>query len=263
MVRDGDHADWSPSRPLTPGSTAYYLARFCPPDRRADAAVLLAWQAAVDAIRRLSDGGVATAKLQWWRTEVERAAAGAATHPLAVAFGEVLARREIDTSVPVGICDALSDNLRRPGYTTAEDVAAHHRAASGALAQMLTRVAQGNDLSAAEDCGAYFGAVDVLRRLGGEIRTISPLVPRSILAAQELNAPVDTTSEAAPLVQALCHQAASLRPRSGTRLPQPVSGMMGIADALLNEVRRGGTTVLRAELDLTPLRKLWIVWRSR
>jgi hypothetical protein len=38
--------------------------------------------------------------------------------------------------------------------------------------------------------------------------------------------------------------------------------MVRLGDARLQEIRSGGTGVLESELDLTPLRLLWIVWST-
>ena len=69
-------SDWNPDGRLSPGSTLYYLARFSPPSRRADTAVVLAWHETLTGIRRVSEPGVALAKLRWWRDEIERALSG-------------------------------------------------------------------------------------------------------------------------------------------------------------------------------------------
>lgn len=254
---------WNPDGRLTPGTTSYYLARFCPPDRRAEVALLLAWHDAINDIRRLSDAGVALAKLHWWHGELDRALAGDATHPLAVALGEMLKRNGISATEAYALLDALDAHLHRPGYRTAGDVAEHHRAAGGSLGRLLARLDDRTDASAAADCGAFFAAVDVLRQLGAEIRTINPLVADATLAAHGIAALPAAPAASALLVRTLCDEAQLLRPTSTTSLPRPLSGMLALADTLLGEIRRSDATVLTAALDLPPLRKLWIVWRSR
>ena len=57
----------------------------------------------------VSEPGLGEIRLQWWRDALERAEAGETTgHPVADAFGDVLARRNLSRERIVGLIDARS-----------------------------------------------------------------------------------------------------------------------------------------------------------
>ena len=248
---------------LTPGSTNYYLARFTPPAQRADVSVVLALGETLERIRRLSEPQVALAKLTWWRAEIARAPQRGSSHPLANAVGRVLSGRRLGADQLIAITDALEHHLLHPGYRQPEEVAAHHQACSGGLADFIDRLFRPADSQAATACGAYFGAVNTLRRLGAEATLIRPLIADSLLQAHGLHSARELRTASPGLVAALCDQAAALKPADSRGLSPPLLAMQALADASLGEIRRSGAEVLASEIDLTPLRKLWIAWRSR
>lgn len=243
------------------GSAAYYAVRFAAPAIRDDLAVLFAWYAEIRRIRTLTDTGVARVKLRWWRDEVNRATLGQATHPLATALAGVLSRAHVTAAPLAAIADAMDLHLTSASYDTAAQIAEHHRATGGRFAALIAAVvtASPGDNLAAEQAGAFQAAVNTLGRLGAELTAPVPLVPRAALAHHA------ATGDPAALVSRLCDAARDLLPEEGPPrdLPPPVAGLQALATARLTEIRRAGPLVLRAEVDLTPIRKLWTVWRRR
>jgi phytoene synthase len=55
-----------------------------------------------------------------------------------------------------------------------------------------------------------------------------------------------------------------LRPAAGRRPPRPAPGliMAAIYRTLLDEVERDGYHVLQQRISLTPIRKLWLAWKT-
>ena len=82
-----------PNDATPPGSSSYYSIRFGTQDRRPELALVFAWRREMRRIAsETSDPGVARLKLDWWRGELERAASGAAQHPLARDLESAIAR---------------------------------------------------------------------------------------------------------------------------------------------------------------------------
>jgi len=252
---------------IPPGSTDYYIVRFAPEDKRNALAHVLAWRGALEGLRHLSEPQVALAKASWWQDELERAFTGKAQHPLAVGLAAAASEGLLDRPALLDIARAYHRHLSAGPYADPEQVAQHHRASSGACAILAHRIA-GNghegtvDESTAAACGGYFGAVECLCRLGSELRAVQPLVPRSTLATHGIANHQDVASSEA-LIADLCEQARALRPDVQGRLPHPLGGLLAVADASLREIRRSGPAVYEAALELTPIRKLWLVWRNR
>jgi len=244
------------------GSSAYYLVRFSPRPLRPDLAVLFAWLNEMDRLRRLSNSGIALTRISWWRDESVRAAAGRATHPLASALGGLISRDRLHKTDMDSMLSAMERHFQRSFYADAAEVADHHREVSGTFALMAARL-MGIDTDSQRtimDCGAYYGLLQTVRRLGAERHACVPLIPDETRTLTNDDA---EESIASAVIADLCDQAARLRPSTAAAqsLPPTLRGMLSIADALLKEIRRSGTTVWDAELDLTPLRTLWVVWR--
>ena len=75
------------SKAAASGSSFYYAFLFLPPARRQAITAFYAFCREVDdVVDEVHDPGVAAAKLGWWAQEVERAFAGAASHPAMLAL---------------------------------------------------------------------------------------------------------------------------------------------------------------------------------
>jgi phytoene synthase len=57
-------------------------------------------------------------------------------------------------------------------------------------------------------------------------------------------------------------RALALLPREDRRAQRPGLVMAAIYRTLLREIRRDGARVLAHRIGLTPVRKLWIAWRT-
>lgn len=252
-----------PNDALRPGSAPYYLVRFAPPETRHDLAALFAWYHELERLRRIREPQIARVKLNWWREELSRAVDGSATHPAARTLAPVLRRDEAARTRCEAIASALDRHLELGSYPDAAALAVHHQATDGIFAVLLAGVVPGQKWSENEvrNAGTYHGMVETLRRLGAELAVPAPRLGRS--ARQRLLAAKQDTSARTAVVSDLCVFADSMRPSSAARLPAPIRAVTNLATARLAEVRRSGTAVLDVEIDLTPLRTLWIVWRSR
>ena len=75
------------------GSSFYYSFLFLPPERRRAITALYAFCREVDdVVDEVTDPGVARSKLAWWRAEIVAAYAGTPQHPVAPALQPVVAR---------------------------------------------------------------------------------------------------------------------------------------------------------------------------
>jgi phytoene synthase len=246
-----------PNDATPPGSAAYYVVRFARPPVRDDLSILFAWYANIQDLRTISDPGVARLKLKWWSNELGRAADGQATHPLAQRMSRILARESPGTAPFDAITEAMDGHLSSTGYSTAAQVAQYHRATAGTFASLIAALTADGDPTGpvVHAAGTFQAAVDTLGRLGAELAARVPLVPRRALEFR--------SADPDAFVTELCDHAAALHPGPTGDLPPALAGLTGLADARLAEIRRTGSLVLRTEVDLTPLRKLWTVWRCR
>lgn len=248
-----------PNDAIPVGSAAYYLIRFAPPATRQNLAVSYAWFKQLEGLIEVSDIGVAFTKLRWWQEEVERIFAGRPTHPLGIALSDMLSNTDVEPGLFLEIAEAINQHLAAPAYHDAGALHSHFCATWGNLTRLFARIRQNREFSKEElqQCGAYFGMVDSLRCLGGELTRSCPRVMEpDILALTQMGQ--DSKSNH---ISKMCEHLAQYRPDQsfgrGT-----FSAMLALSDARLKEIQRSGSTVVTSELDLTPLRTLWIVWRA-
>ena len=242
---------------LPAGSAPYYLVRFSPQSLRSALGVLFAWFAEMEKLHGISDAGVARTRLQWWRDEIARVRRGDASHPLGREMQAHLAKRILADEALPRIMNATDSHLAAGVLHDEQALAGHLQGTWGELALLLQSMRDVDAAGNLRGCGAYFGAVEILRRLGGEIRQPRPRIPTGTVRRLQ-TAPVAGHAE---IVKLLCDRAERLRPAE----PPPrgmAKAMVRLGDARLKEIRRGGTAVLESEMDLTPIRLLWIVWSA-
>lgn len=263
MTRQISSSFGFPNAATPQGSAAYYAVRFAAPRVRDDLAVIFAWYAEIQKLRTIREPGVARIKLRWWLDEIDRAARDQATHPLANAMRGMLTRKVPGAAPFAAIAAAMDAHLLTTAYSTHSQIAEHYRATGGTLACLISALTAKDEPPgiAVREAGAFLAAVDTLGRLGAELDVPVPLVPHPVLARHAASRMPSGNQHV--LVAELCDEAAALRPPVDNPLPPAIAGLTGVADARLAEIRRSGKLVLQAEVDLTPLRKLWTVWRRR
>lgn len=249
--------EFSAADALPAGTAPYYLVRFSPPDLRCALGVLFAWFAEMEKLHGISDAGVARTRLRWWHEEIERVRDRNASHPLGKEMQAHLAERVLADDALLRIMNATDNHLAAGVLQDEQALAGHLQETWGELALLMQRMRDIDAPGTVRDCGAYFGAVEILRRLGGELRQPRPRVPPGTVRR------LQGTPGAghAGIVQLMCDQAQRFRPAE-TPPRGTAKAMVRLSDARLKEIRSGGTGVLESELDLTPLRLLWIVWST-
>lgn len=249
-----------PNDALPVGSAAYYLIRFAPAAARQNLSVVFAWFREVEGLHRVSDTGVALTKLRWWQEELDRVFAGRPTHPLGQALTDLFAQAEIEPQICLEIVQATKQHLTGSCYPDGQKLYTHYCETWGNLARLFSTVLRKMEFTEDElhQCGAYYGMVDGVRRLGGELSQSRPrMLAADIEQLQQLR-----QGDIETHIAEMCERLAGFRPKKsfGRGI---FSAMLALSDARLEEIRRNGSTVVTSELDLTPLRTLWIVWRAR
>ncbi|NEX22410.1 squalene/phytoene synthase family protein [Thiorhodococcus mannitoliphagus] len=271
---EGASAWGFPNAATAPGSTRYYSIRFAPAPLRADIAAVFGWRQQIDAVLdEVSDPGVAAAKLEWWRAEIERAHRGEARHPLAQRLAPVIASASLPLEPFLEVIDVRADVLAR---RFPENDAAWIGSAArdlGAVAELTARCfgqSDALDLEAARRIGTYCALVERLRDAGWLLRrgrlgilplnqlAIAGLVPESLR----------TTEGRAALPKLLAQAAEHIAPIAAAidRAPHPQPVTLRIhrrlRDILLRELEESRFDVLDQRISITPIRKLWHAWRE-
>lgn len=270
--------DYCADKAAPAGSDLYYSVLFLAPERRRATVALEAVRRELeDAVRDASDPAVVQSKLQWWRQELARLFDGRPEHPAtkalqphlgaydigAVHLGELLAGVEADA-----MQNRYLDwpNLRRHGDQVA--------GVAGRLAARITGHAQGRTLEFARQLALAEQLVHFIRNLGDDVRHNRVYIPVDELqrfnvpAADLFNRRYSDGFKALMAFQAerarATHQEAlTALPAEDRRTQRPALIRGVLAMRLLDELEADGFQVLTQRTDLTPLRKLWLAWKTQ
>ncbi len=259
------------------GSSFYYAFRFLPPERRRAITALYAFCREVDdAVDEPSDASVARAKLDWWRNEVAQLFAGKPQHPVTRALAPAVASYGITRRGLEEIMDGMQMDLEQNRYLDFAALALYcHRVAGvvGVLAAGIFGYRNPQTLAYAEKLGLAFQLTNIIRDVGEDVRNGRIYIPMDelqrfgVTAADILNARHGPAFERLMQFQAerarRCHdEALAALPPEDRRAQRPGLVMAAIYRTLLDEIGRDGYRVLQQRTALTPVRKLWIAWRT-
>ncbi len=259
------------------GSSFYYSFLFLPPERRRAITALYAFCREVDdVVDECTDVAVARTKLAWWRTEVAALYAGQAHHPVAQALATVLPSFRLPQERLQEIIDGMEMDLTQRRYADFAALKLYcHRVAGvvGLLSAEIFGYTDPRTLDYAENLGMAFQLTNIIRDVGEDARRDRVYLPLDELA--RFNVPVADIMHARAgddfrrlmefqVERALGYYRAAFAalPESDRKAQRPGLVMAAIYQTLLAEIRAEGAPVLTQRTSLTPLRKLWIAWRT-
>jgi phytoene synthase len=259
------------------GSSFYYSFLFLPPERRRAITALYAFCREVDdVVDECADPDVAAAKLAWWREEIAALEEGRPQHPVTQALAP-LARTFGITRARLGeIIDGMEMDLRPsryPDLAGLERYCYHVAGVVGVLAAGIFGYTNSRTLEYAQALGTAFQLTNIVRDVGEDARKnriylpLEDLARFGVPAADILNR---RHTEAFARLMAFeieraeeaYAKALALLPQEDRRAQRPGLVMAAIYRTLLREIRRDGIRVLEHRVALTPLRKLWIAWKT-
>jgi len=259
------------------GSSFYYSFLFLPPERRRAITALYAFCREVDdTVDETSDQSVARIKLAWWRNEVTQMFTGTPTHPVMLALQPHLAVYDLKQEHLLAIIDGMEmdlDQSRYLDYPNLKKYCWHVAGVVGILSASIFGVTNPQTLRYAEALGLAFQLTNIIRDVGEDARKgriylpINELQQFNVTAADLLNARHSEKFEAlmkfqADRAQKLYDEAFALLPQDDRRAQRPGLMMAAIYRTLLDEIERDGFHVLHQKISLTPLRKLWLAWKT-
>jgi phytoene synthase len=259
------------------GSSFYYSFLFLPPERRRAITALYAFCREVDdTVDEASDQSVARIKLAWWRSEVSTMYKGTPTHPVMLALQPHLAPYDLKEEHLQAVIDGMEMDLDQSRYLDFPGLRKycwHVAGVVGILSASIFGVTDPRTLQYAEKLGLAFQLTNIIRDVGEDARKgriyipVNELQQINVTAADLLNARHSEKFEALMKFQAdrarACYdEAFALLPKQDRRAQRPGLMMAAIYRTLLDEIERDGFHVLTQRISLTPLRKLWLAWKT-
>ena len=269
--------EYCQSKAAQSGSSFYYSFLFLPQERRRAITALYAFCREIDdAVDEPSDASAARAALAWWRGEVAHLFSGNPQHPVTRALAPWTGLFNIGAPQLNEIMDGLEMDLTQTRYLDFTALKLYcHRVAGvvGALAAGIFGYRNAGTLEYAGRLGLAFQLTNIIRDVGEDARKgrvylpVDELREFGVTAADVLNARYTEAFVRLMRFQAerarRCYdEALALLPPEDRRAQRPGLVMAAIYRTLLDEIAEDGFQVLKQRIALTPVRKLWIAWRT-
>jgi len=259
------------------GSSFYYSFLFLPEKQRQAIIALYAFCREVDdAVDETSDVDVARHKLEWWRFEITQAFKSEATHPVGKALQTAIQNFDLHEEYFMEIIDGMEMDLEQFTYQEFKHLALYcHRAASvvGLLSVEIFGYQDRNTLKYAENLGMALQLTNIIRDVREDAERGRIYLPQEDLekfnvkaealldlkSSEELIACLKFQTDRA---RTYYQQAMDALPDSDRYSQRTGLIMAAIYEATLDEIESDGFQVMQYRVSLTPLRKLWIAWRT-
>jgi phytoene synthase len=259
------------------GSSFYYSFLFLPEKQRQAIIALYAFCREVDdTVDEMSDVDIARSKLEWWRQEVQQTFKGEASHPVGKALYIALQNFDFHEEYFMEIIDGMAMDLDQFSYSEFKHLALYcHRAASvvGLLSAEIFGYHDRKTLKYAENLGMALQLTNIIRDVREDAERGRIYLPQDELQKFNVNSDDLLNLKSSPeLIELLRFQATRAKDfyqkafqalPSCDRYTQRTGLIMSaIYQATLKEIERDGFQVMQHRVSLTPVRKLWIAWRT-
>lgn len=259
------------------GSSFYYSFLFLPTEQREAITALYAFCREVDDVAdECHEPDLAQTKLAWWRDEIARMYAGAPNHPVSKALWPGAQRYQLPQEALAEIIDGMEMDLSQSRYADFKALNLYCYRVAGIVGELSARIfgyRERKTLDYAHQLGLAFQLTNIIRDVGEDARRNRIYLPQDELqrfGIAETDILQARTSEAfRRLMQFQASRARDTYARALALLApedraaqKPGLVMAKIYQTLLDEIEASGFDVLRARISLTPIRKLWLAWKT-
>jgi len=259
------------------GPSFYYSFLFLPPDKRRAITALYAFCREVDdVVDECVEPELARTKLAWWRSEIDALFNGTPQHPVTRALSEPIDNFDLPQSRFLEIIAGMEMDLTRQRYATFDDLQLYcYRVASvvGLMAAEIFGRTEAATLDYAENLGTAFQLTNIIRDIGEDASRNRIYIPLDELARFDVDTHDILRGRTSPRLKELLgyqiarakqyyERALGILPDTDRRAQRPGLVMAAIYRSLLDEIETGKTNVLTTRATLSPIRKLWIAWRT-
>ena len=269
--------DYCARKAAASGSSFYYSFRLLPPERRRAITALYAYCREVDdVVDEVSDPAIARLKLAWWRNEVDAVFDGTPQHPVAQALREVVAQFPLPRDDLLTVIDGMEMDLTQARYLDFPALLLYCQRVAGVVGRMSAVIFGYRNpatLDYARDLGIAFQLTNIVRDVGEDARRGRIYLPQedlsrfgvpasALLGATQTEGFTQLMAFEVQRARAWYERAFAKLPAEDRHAQRAGLAMAAIYRTLLDEIEADGYRVLDRRLALTPLRKLWIAWRT-
>jgi phytoene synthase len=260
------------------GTSLYYSLLFLPETQRQAITALYAYQKEIsDTVAECADISVAQTKLHWWQEEIARLFAGHPRHPVTQSLVHPIRTHELSQEFFLTVVEGANRDLGQFTYPSFQILTSYCYQVAGIISLMATEIYGYRDPRTrkyAEHLGIALQLTRILRNIRQDAdrgRIYLPqdeLIPFKVSTEDILTGSGDSKSMSA----LFAHQANRTRQYFRSALAElsehdyysQRAGLTQIALCLgiLDAIEEDGYQLLQQRTELTPLRKLWIAWRT-
>jgi 15-cis-phytoene synthase len=261
---------------LHEGSSLYYTLRVLSPEQRK---ILLAIHAFFREVNEIpyecQDLSLAQIKLQWWQNEIAQTFKGEAHHPISQVLSEAI-HHHLEENYFQEFIEGVQRHLNVTRYATCEELETYCKQ-TGVISTLLCTQVLGyqneNTLKYAEQLGIALQLTSQLRDIRRDFTKGRLYIPTEDLERFQVTEQVLFNYQFSDAVQALLayqttrirayyHKAFKYLAKEDTFNQRCGVIRAKLALATLQEIENDGYQIFKHRISLTPLRKLWITWRT-
>lgn len=273
-----DPATYCQNRATQQGTSLYYSLLFLPEPQRRAATALYAYQKEiVGIVAECSDLGVAQTKLQWWQEEITRLFTGHPRHPVTQSLATPIRSYHLPQQSFLEVIEGVSSDLGQWTYPSFQTLISYCQQVAGIISSMAAEIYGYQDPKTrqyAENLGVALQLTHILRNIRQDAAQGRIYLPREEFTrfkvpVEDILSGGDNSQGMATLLAQHASRARQYFHSALAELGQhdyyaQRAGLTQIALglSLLNAIEEEGYPVLKQRISLTPLRKLWIAWRT-
>jgi phytoene synthase len=218
---------------------------------------------------------VASSKLAWWQSEVNKSFAGQPSHPVMQALMPHTAIYNIELRHLQAVIEGCQMDLNQTRYLDYPGLQRYCHLVAGVVGEVAARIfgqTQEQTTAYAHKLGQALQLTNIIRDVGEDALRGRIYLPVSELQQFDVKAHeilkrtyserfTDLMQFQAQRAHQLYDEALALLPDADRHAQKPGLMMASIYRALLGEIERDNFQVLHQRISLTPLRKLWLAWK--
>lgn len=263
------------------GSSFYYSFLYLPLEKRRAITALYAFCREVDdVVDECTEESVARMKLAWWRQEISSVYSEEQgkepSHPVAKALVTVIKTINLSASQLIEIIDGMEMDLNCNRYSDFSTLQLYCHHVAGVVGQLSAEIFGYHDIKTLEyahNLGLAFQLTNIIRDVGEDARRGRIYLPEDELAQFGVSSEDILHSRESDNFRRLMEfqieraeyyyiKAFAALPTEDRRNQRPGLIMAAIYRALLEEIKENACQVMHQRVSLTPIRKLWIGWRT-
>lgn len=263
------------NRAAPPGSMRYFSLLYAPEDRREQVCALYVIDAEIRESAQSANHDVAHTRLQWWRGEIDRLINGNPQHPATRLLHEAHAVESASYSKLHELLAAADMDLARMTYSNLRELRAYCSRSGGAIQELIAAqllapspLDEANRATA-NRIGIGVRQSEILRDLRQDARDGRIYLPQDRLTAHSVTLDDLRGREVAPRLKAALREfrdavqedlQSALAAVSAPLRPLAVLG--ALHRRLLKRIAAHDFEVATSRIDLGPIEKPWIAWRT-